>query len=169
MDSKTIRGFACAVACLATLGQSAATPAEGSEDSKMAIEGTWISKVTTPNPPPGLPASFLSMATYTGTGQAMEENNTPQIRSVGQGEWARTGPRSFVRTVTIFGFGPGRVFATFTKVTSVIDLAHDGETYASKNSFEIYDPNGILIVQGENAGTARRCGLGDSIPSCIAF
>jgi hypothetical protein len=99
----------------------------------------------------------------------MEENNTPQIRSVGQGEWARTGPRSFVRTVTIFGFGAGRVFATITKVTSLIEIARDGETYVSKNAFEIYDPNGILIAQGENSGSARRCGLGDSVPGCIAF
>jgi hypothetical protein len=132
------------------------------------LEGTWLAKVTTPNPPPGVPATFLSMSTYTGSGAAIEENNTPQIRTVGQGEWQKVGPRSFVRAITIIGFTTGRVFANFTKVTSNIELGHDGESYTSVNNFQIYDTNGVLLVSGQNTSVAKRCGLGDSIPDCIS-
>jgi hypothetical protein len=107
------------------------------------------------------------MATYTGTGEVIEENNITQIRSVAQGEWARTGPSQFIRTMTYFGFAPGRVFVQFTRVTSSIELAPDGETYAATNTFEIYDTNGVLITSGHNTAVAKRCGLGDSVPNCI--
>jgi hypothetical protein len=137
------------------------------ENNDVTIQGTWLSKVTTPNPPPGVPPVFLSMATFTGTGEAIEANNTTQDRSVGQGEWARTGHRKFVRTMTFFVFGPGHVFASFTQVTSMIELASDGETYTATNNFQIYSPDGVLLISGQNTSVANRCGLGDNIPSCI--
>jgi len=132
-----------------------------------SIEGTWLSKVTTPNPPAGVPPTFLSMTTFIGTGQVIEENNNAQIRSVAQGEWTRTGPSQFVRTMTYFGFAPGQVFVQFTRVTSVIELAHDGQTYAAVNTFEIYDTNGVLLITGHNTAVAKRCGLSDTVPNCI--
>ena len=158
--------FACVIGFVA---MASGVMARESDDANndVAIEGTWLSKVTTPNPPPGVPPVFLSMATFTGTGQAIEANNTSQDRSVGQGEWARTGHRKFVRTITFFVFAPGHVFASFTQVTSAIELARDGETYTATNDFRIYNPSGVLLVSGQNTSVANRCGLGDSIPSCI--
>jgi len=143
--------------------------AKGPDDanSNHAIEGTWLSTVTTPNPPPGVPPTFLSLATFTRSGEAMEANNTSQDRSVALGEWVRTGHRSFVRTMTFFVFGAGHVFANFTQVTSTIDLAPDGETYTATNVFRIYSPAGVLLVTGQNTAVANRCGVGDDIPSCI--
>jgi hypothetical protein len=157
--------FACVVGFVAMASGAMANGDDA--NNNVAIEGTWMSKVTTPNPPPGLPPVFLSMATFTGTGQAIEENNTTQNRSVGQGEWERTGHRTFVRAITIFNFAPGRVFVSFSKVTSTIELASDGETYTASNTFVIYDPNGVLLVSGQNTSVAKRCRLGDSIPTCI--
>ena len=119
------------------------------------------------NPPPGVPPVFLSMVTYTGTGQAMEANNTSQDRSVGLGDWARTGHRTFVRTFTYFVFGPRHVFASFTQVTSTIELAPDGETYTATNEFRIYSPGGVLLISGQTTAVANRCGVGDTVPSCI--
>jgi hypothetical protein len=137
------------------------------DNSDLTIEGTWLSRVTTPNPPPGVPPSFLSMATFTGAGQALEANNTTQDRTVAQGEWTRIGHRQFVRTITFFVFGTGHVFTSFTQITSRIELARNGETYTASNEFHIYDANGVLLVSGQNTSVANRCGLGDSIPSCI--
>src|ERR1700687_2842266 len=117
------------VICAAGLVAAASGAVAQTNDSgtdRNSIEGTWLAKVTTPNPPPGVPPTFLSMTTFVGTGQVIEENNITQIRSVAQGEWARTGPSQFVRTMTYFGFAPGRVFVQFTRVTSVIELASDG-------------------------------------------
>lgn len=156
----------CAAGLVAVTNGAAADPTDSGTD-RNSIEGTWLANVKTPNPPPGLPPSFLSMATFTGSGEAIEENNTNQIRSVAQGEWARTGPSRFVRTMTYFGFGPGRIFVQFTRVTSSIELARDGATYTATNAFEIYDASGVLIATGHNTANAKRCGLGDTVPSCI--
>ena len=156
--------FACVVGLVA---MASGVMANDDANNNVAIEGTWLSKVTSPNPPPGVPPVFLSMVTYTGTGQAMEANNTSQDRSVGLGEWARTGHRKFVRTITFFVFGPSHVFASFTQVTSTIELAPDGETYTATNEFKIYDTNGGLLFTGHNTSVANRCGLGATIPSCI--
>ena len=95
--------LACVVGFVA---MASGAMANGGDDANnnVAIEGTWLSRVTTPNPPPGVPPVFLSMATFMGTGQAIEANNTNQDRSVGQGEWARTGHRKFVRTFTFISF-----------------------------------------------------------------
>jgi hypothetical protein len=156
----------CAAGLVVVTNGAAADPTDSGTD-RNSIEGTWLAKVTTPNPPPGLPPSFLSMATFIGSGEAIEENNTNQIRSVAQGEWVRTGPRQFVRTMTYFGFAPGRTFVQFTRVTSSIELAHNGATYTATNAFEIYDTTGVLVATGHNTAVAKRCGLGDSVPNCI--
>ena len=117
-----MRTSALRLACVVGLvAMASGVMANDDANNNVAIEGTWLSRVTTPNPPPGVPPVFLSMATYTGTGQAMEANNTTQDRTVGLGEWARTGHRAFVRTFTYFVFGPGHVFASFTQVTSMIE------------------------------------------------
>jgi len=158
--------FACVVGFVAMTSGVMANEGDNANND-VAIEGTWLSKVTTANPPPGVPPVFLSMATFTGTGQALEWNNTTQDRSVGLGEWARTGHRTFVRTFTYFVFGPGHVFASFTQVTSLIELAADGETYTATNEFRIYSPSGVLLISGQTTAVANRCGLGDTVPSCI--
>lgn len=139
--------------------------AEGNDQG--TIEGTWLSKVTTPNPPPGVPPVFLSLSTHTRSGEVAEANTTSADRSVGLGEWTRTGNRQFERTLTFFNYAPGHVFVTFTKVSSSIVLARDGESYTANNSFRIYDATGVLVFSGQNTTVANRCGLGDDIPSCI--
>jgi hypothetical protein len=158
--------FACVVGLVAMA--SSVMAKEGDDaNNNVGIEGTWLSRVTIPNPPPGVPPVFLSLATYTRSGQAIEANSTPQDRSVGLGEWARTGHRTFERTFTYFVFGPDHVFASFTQVTSMIVVAADGETYTATNEFRIYSPSGVLLSSGQNTSVANRCGLGDTVPSCI--
>src|SRR3982751_4540097 len=48
----------CAAA-LITMTNGAAADPTGSGTGQNSIEGTWLAKVTTPNPPPGLPPAFL--------------------------------------------------------------------------------------------------------------
>jgi hypothetical protein len=140
---------------------------DGNQDGA-SIEGTWLARVTIPNPPPGVPNTFLSLHTFTRTGEAIEANSTTQDRSVVLGEWARAAaPRQFVRTLTNFVYGSGHVFTSFTRVTTVIELAVGGETYTATSHFENYDPNGVLLNSGDTTAVAHRCGAGDSIPSCI--
>lgn len=136
-------------------------------NDQVTIEGTWLSKVTASNPPPGVPPVFLSLSSHTRSGEVSEANTTSADRSVGLGEWTRTGNRQFERTLTFFNYAPGHVFVTFTKVNSSIELAPDGESYTANNSFRIYDATGLLVFSGQNTTVAKRCGLGDDIPICI--
>lgn len=137
-----------------------------------SIEGTWVATV-----PSGSASTtpFLSLQTQTSTGQAFEDNNTPQIRSTAQGEWVRTGRRQFQRTLVFFNFQPpnlsqgARIYAGVTRVLSDITLDRGGDSYVAVSRFEVYNTNGVLIASGQNTAQARRCGLGSSIPVCLGL
>ena len=137
-----------------------------------SIEGTWVAVV-----PSGSTQTmpFLSMQTHTSTGQAFEENNTPQVRSGAQGEWVRTGRRQFQRTLLFFNFQPlnlsqgVRIYTGVTRVLSDITLDHGGDSYVAVSRFEVYNTNGVLIASGQNTAQARRCGLGSSVPVCLGL
>ena len=61
------------------------------------LTGTWIITVSRINPPPGLPASFLGIATITPDGAVFGESNTTALRSLDYGNWVRTGPSSLMQ------------------------------------------------------------------------
>ena len=137
-----------------------------------SIEGTWVATV-----PSGSASTtpFLSLQTQTPTGQAFEENNTPQVRSTAQGEWVRTGRRQFQRTLLFFNFQPPnlsqgvRVYTGVTRVLSDITLDRGGDSFVAANRFEVYNTNGVLIASGQSVAQGRRCGLGSSIPVCLGL
>jgi hypothetical protein len=154
--------------CIAGLTVTATGALAQDDNQDGSIEGTWLARVTIPNPPPGVPNTFLSLHTFMRTGEAIEANSTTQDRSVVLGEWARAAaPRQFVRTLTNFVYGSGHVFTSFTRVTTVIELAPGGETYSATSHFQNYDANGVLLNSGDTTAVARRCGMDGSIPSCI--
>jgi hypothetical protein len=81
--SATVSGAsAMAFTLVALLSGTTSTNADDGPQSRGSgvLEGTWVSTVSLA---PGQTTPFLSMVTYTPTGQSFEENNTPQIRSVG--------------------------------------------------------------------------------------
>jgi hypothetical protein len=158
------------LACIIGLAHGASgVLANDNNQNGNTIQGTWLARVTIPNPPPGVPGTFLSLHTFMGTGEAIEANSTTQDRGLGQGEWAKAPPGAghFVRTLTYFVYGTGHVFTQFTRVTTEIELAPDGETYTATSHFQNYDTNGVLLNSGDTTAVAHRCGMGDSVPSCI--
>jgi hypothetical protein len=157
--------------CLLVLGAMALSgcvfaPGHGGNPPRAALEGTWV---TTVSGAPGSPGPFLSIATYTPTGQSFEENNTTQIRSVGHGEWRRTGRATFQRTMTFFSFTDAHVYNGVARVVSDITVEPGGNTYREASRFEIYDPAARLVLTGENTGYANRCGAGSRIPVCLGL
>jgi hypothetical protein len=110
------------------------------------------------------------MATYTAGGQVLEENNATQVRSLGHGDWRRTGHNSFQRTITSFNFtGPTRVYSGVARVVSDITLEAGGDEYDQVSRYEIYDPAGRLVTSGQNTGHANRCDTGSRIPVCLGI
>src|SRR5439155_24145560 len=73
----------------------------GSNGVEPSIEGTWVGRVTSLVGPP---VTFLSMTTFMPGGSIIEENSSPAIRTLAQGEWVKTGSRQFVRTMYLFNF-----------------------------------------------------------------
>ena len=108
-------------------------PGHGEHRPRQVLEGTWM---TTVSAAPGQPTPFLSIVTYTPTGQSLEENNTPQIRGLGHGEWKRTGRGEFQRTMTFFIFGGARTYAGVARVVSNITLEPGGNSYNEVSRFE---------------------------------
>jgi hypothetical protein len=148
-------------------GQSLVAADDGADE----IVGTWAAIVTNlnPPPPPGTPLSFLSLATFSSTGQALEENDTAQIRSTGQGEWVKVGPRQFVRTMFILNFVSPRTFTSMTKAITKIQVDEDSNQYDAIASFQTYDVGGNLLVSGTNTSHGRRCSFATSVPHCMGL
>jgi hypothetical protein len=139
----------------------------GGHAPRGTLEGTWVTAVSAG---PGQSGPFLSIATYTPTGQVLEENNSLQIRSLGHGEWRRTGRNTFQRTITSFNFSsPARVYSGVARVVTDITLEPGGDAYNQLSRFDIYNTAGQLITSGQNTGHANRCGIGSRIPVCLGI
>lgn len=152
---------------VAVLSGCVFAPGHGEHRSRDVLEGTWM---TTVSSAPGQPMPFLSVVTYTPTGQSLEENNTPQIRGLGHGEWRRTGRGEFQRTMTFFLFNSGaHTYTGVARVVSDITLEPGGNSYDEVSRFEIYDATGQLVTSGQNTGYANRCGFGSRIPVCLGI
>ncbi|MFN7923043.1 MAG: hypothetical protein U0Q16_23275 [Bryobacteraceae bacterium] len=67
------------------------------------LEGTWLINITFDGtPPPGFPASFPVMHTYSPSGEAIESSSIPTARGAGLGEWINVGPRQYRMTLRFF-------------------------------------------------------------------
>ena len=142
-------------------------PGHGGHAPRATLEGTWVTAVSAG---PGQSGPFLSIATYTPGGQVLEENNATQVRSLGHGDWRRTGHNSFQRMITSFNFaGPTRIYSGVARVVSDITLGAGGDTYDQVSRFEIYDTAGRLVTSGQNTGHANRCDTGSRIPVCLGI
>jgi hypothetical protein len=143
------------------------SPGHGGHASYEGLEGTWVTRVSAG---PGQTGPFLSISTYMPTGQVLEENNSPMVRSLGHGDWRRTGRNSFQRTITSFNFaGPARDYTGATRVVSDITLEPGGDSYNQVSRFDVYNPAGQLVASGQNTGHANRCGAGSRIPVCLGI
>ncbi len=115
------------------------------------LTGTWEVTVTRPEG-----TTFLSLMTFTESGQALEESNNSALRSLAHGEWVSTGNRRFTRTWVYFRFVPTndplnpRQFIGTNRNTANMVLTRDLRTFYSAACSQLYDVNGNL------EGT-RRC------------
>ena len=141
-------------------------PGHGEHRPREVLEGTWMATVSSA---PGQPTPFLSLVTYTPTGQSLEESNPSTIRSLGHGEWKRTGRGVFQRTMTFFIYEGARTATGVVRVVSDITLEPGGNSYNEASRIQIYDTTGRLVTSAQNTGHANRCGSGSRIPVCIGI
>ncbi len=145
---------------LAVLFCPLAAPAEPSEeetssvDRRLNLQGTYLVTVT---PEEGTP--FLSLMTFTRTGEVLEESNTPGIRTVGHGQWVRAGGRRFTRTFIIFRFDAMRQFTGTGLNTATVELSEEGKTFRAAARTALYDADGQLVrtvILSENGRLLER-------------
>ena len=160
-------GIAANDAVAGHVGESDASPTKVSAEGKHSIEGIWVSRaVNNANNPP---TTFYTLQSYLPGGHSIEEASGSLIRTVGQGQWVRLGPREYMRTMYIMTFTTPRIFSGIQKVTSLVELTEDGDEYNSKALVEIYDVNGNLTLTVHNTGHGRRCTMEMTVPECWGF
>lgn len=121
------------------------------QTDKKKLSGTWEVTVTRPDG-----TTFLSLMTFTPSGEVLEESNNPPIRSLAHGEWVRTGNRRFTRTWVYFRFVPTsnpaipRLFVGTNRNTANIVLSRDRKRFNAIACSQLYDVNG-------NPEGDRRC------------
>jgi hypothetical protein len=155
----TILAVALAVS-MSTIFSQPSLKAQSSDDDNQSehqklyrqkLSGAWEVTVTRPDG-----TTFLSLMTFTESGEALEESNNTPIRSLAHGEWVRTGERRFTRTWVYFRFVPTsnpatpRLFVGTNRNTANMVLSEDLGTFNAVACSQLYD------VNGDPEGT-RRC------------
>jgi hypothetical protein len=137
------------------------------------LDGTWMVTVHRDSPPPGVAPTFLALLTMTPDGQTIDESNTTTIRSLGHGEWFRTGPREFRRVAVNFRFAPPpaafRTYIGVTRITADLQLSLDGDSYSGASTIETYDADGNLVSTSPGIEEGRRCDARASVKHCIGL
>ncbi len=125
---------------------------EEASSTRQSLKGSWIVTVTREDQ-----STFLSLMTFTSGGGVLEESNTTSIRSLGHGEWVRTGNRQFARTFVFFRFdGPTRGFIGTGRATANMRLGEDLNEFRAVARLERFDVNGNLIDTSTSTELGRR-------------
>ena len=137
------------------------------------LDGTWMVTVYRVSPPPGVAPTFLGLITMTPDGQVLEESNTTSIRSLGHGEWFKTGPRQFHRVTVNFRFAPPpaafRTYIGVTKIIADLQLNKDGDEFTGQSVIETYDAAGNLTASSPGTETGRLCEARTSVKRCMGL
>src|SRR5262245_3839094 len=165
--SKGLAGVALAMCMVAmpihaSADKSVIAAAPAIAEADPGIEGTWFTRVQS-----ATQGVFYSMTTFGPGGHVVEENSSSSIRSVGQGEWIRLGPRAYMRVFYYFVFDSPRVFARIAKVINFITLNDAGDEYDADTVTESFDPNGVLSSTNYSTSHARRCPAWTPLPECL--
>jgi hypothetical protein len=123
---------------------------EGQE--KQALTGNWMVTVT---PVPAAPV-FLSLVTYFGDGNLLQETSNPVVRSTGRGTWTRTGHGQFTQTITFFRFDAARTYLGTRVINSTITLSEDGRQYQAESVGQNFDVAGNLVATSGAAEIGQR-------------
>jgi hypothetical protein len=150
---------------LALLGGSATASAQDDSKNQDAVqsnsaetpEGSWLYKVTIPDPP-GDPIVFVGTETYAAGGGYVEADQlsfTPgYLATAGHGAWRITGKNRFVLTYLNLTYDASGNPTGSGKVRQAMTL--DGTRYSGSGDFFYYDLNGNVIASGTFTITAKK-------------
>jgi hypothetical protein len=166
----TSRNLKCLAACRGTaalvlagmlvLGSGLTARAQ-SEDagSHNGLEGTWRVQVTVRDCQKGqAQRTFPALFAFAkgGTLTATTAGQLPSLSTPNLGVWRHTDGHSFSAVSETFIFSSAGAWTQTHRLTRVIEIGIDGDTFTDTIALEIFDTNGNLIVTGCGTSVASR-------------
>ena len=122
------------------------------------LEGTWLINISFDGaPPPGFPATFPVMHTFTPGGEVIESNSLPESKGAGLGEWAAVGPWEFRYTMRFFAVNQTGAVIGYAQVRQWIQTDREySKIRACRFIGDIYAFNGTQLLHTTGSCTGSR-------------
>ena len=131
-----------------------------SDDSHNGLEGTWRCRTHGPQLSDGRGAEEASrQCLHSPKGVRLPTRLQASFLSLstpGLGTWQHTGGHTYSAVSDVFIFSPAGVWIQVHRLTRIIVLGSDANTYTDTVALEIFDTNGNLIVTGCGTTAASR-------------
>jgi len=122
------------------------------------LEGTWLITIAFDGaPPPGFPASFPVMHTFTPGGEVIESNSLMPSKGAGLGEWAAVAPWQFRYTLRFFVTDQTGTVIGYTQVKTWIQADREySKLEACRFIGDIFGFNGTQLLHSTGSCAGSR-------------
>ena len=137
-------------------------PSATPKASERTIRGVWRTVVTPRNCQtgeafPSLPGLFTFNQGGTMSEYGIGPGSSPALRSPGHGVWEREhGWQDYSFAFTFYRYNASGVFLGSQKISAALELAGNGDEFASRSVIEIRDANDAIIGTGCATAVGRR-------------
>ena len=131
---------------------------DGSE-SPFGVEGTWRAQLTVRDCQTGVALrTFPAMFSFAkgGTLTDTSAGQLPSLSTSGLGVWHHVNGRTYSAVSETFFFSPAGAWTTTHRLTRLIQVSGDGNSYTDTVALEIFNTNGNVIVTGCGTTVASR-------------
>src|SRR6266478_3742766 len=146
------------VGCLLASGAPARAQS-GDGGSHNGLQGAWRLQVTVRDCQTGaVLRTFPALATFAkgGTLTATTAGQLPSLSTPNLGVWRHTDGHTYSAVSETFIFSSAGAWTQTHRLTRVIEIGIDGDTFTDTIALEIFNTNGNLIVTGCGTSVASR-------------
>lgn len=142
----------------AAIAQTSHSPAAAANHQNNGVlNGSWATKVTLTDAPPGAPASFNALDTFVPGGDLLVTSSAPNptSRGLAHGGWTHTHGPNFTSTFTWFRFDATGQYVGTQQVHRMLTVSPDGSTFHSTDLITVIAPTGAVLktYHGTEVGT----------------
>ena len=133
------------------------------------LEGTWSITIAFDGaPPPGFPATFPVVHTFTPGGEVIEANSLPPSKGAGLGEWASVAPWQFRYTLRFFVTDPTGAVIGYAQVRHWIQTDREYSVLqACRFIGDIFAFNGTQLLHSTGSCTGNRITIDLEQPAAV--
>ena len=127
------------------------------ERQRKGIAGSWQLVINMINPPPGVPAEFRALETFTEDGFVVSTTSlNPLSAGPAHGEWRQEAERQFSQTCFFYIFDPLGNHNVTIRLRSQLTLNERGDEHSALYKLDFLMPDGNLIFSGNATGSGKR-------------